>query len=197
MHTTGISRAPGVLADARAVVAFDGVLLARSAGTALEIHDLRDPRQPRMLAAIDMPEIITDVALADGHATVTVVDHGVLRFDLRLPEHPGDAGWLHMRDLGDKASLVVARDRVFVGGGRSLDPRQEDIVGGWGLVVAEIDGPSPGASPSPTALSGVPSPTPTRASRSTPTPSAPPETPSPSPPHVICLPWLIRGIGGR
>jgi hypothetical protein len=194
---------------ARAVVALDGFLLARSAGTTLEIHDLRDPRAPQLVASIDMPEIIMDVAMSDGHVYAAVIDHGLFRFDLRLPAQPGEAGWLRMRDLGNASGLVVDGDWVFVGGGTSPDPQLTDIVGGWGLVVAQTekqnDAPStptgpretPGApepSPSHTPVDATPEATATeRLAPPSATATATRETES----YVLSVPWLIRDRAGR
>ena len=180
--------------DPRPVVAFDGSRLLRSTGTTLEVYDLRDPRQPRLLTTIDLPEFITDVDLSQGHATVAVADAGIFRFDLRVPDFPDEAGLLSLRDLGERASLVVDGPHVYVGGGESPTPRLRDVTGGWGLIVA-VSGdeattatatPSPDAAPSPSATAPEPAPSATTA--------APPPTPTPSRgplEQMLHLPWVL------
>jgi hypothetical protein len=176
-------------------VAFDGTRLLRSTGTTLEVYDLRDPRQPRLRSTIDLPEFITDLALAQDHGYVAVADAGVFRFDLRVPGFPDEAGMLRLRDLGEQASLVVDGPRIYVGGGESPNPLQLAITGGWGLIVADFSDeaatatvtPSPGVWPSPSPTPTEPLPSATAAPPSpTPTPSRGPQEP------VLHLPWLRR-----
>jgi len=96
------------------LAAGDGLLIG-SKGTWLQI-----------VASIDMPEIIMDVAMSDTHVYAAVIDHGLFRFDLRLPAQPGEAGWLRMRNLGNASGMVVPDGRA---GGRGPGHRAPRSVG--------------------------------------------------------------------